>query len=186
MSGGFGYSLRSGAWAFEGFSFNLAGIGGQLTITPDSLAWPHLGNDSNNQIGLKVGFSGGGFVAEVIIEGPLSMLYVLLDDLERVLSGDAEALEFPSVRAVEFLHRQFACRLVRDQSTGTDWLLHCQLAIPSVWSSISPTSLSCDDRARLAAMLSVSLPIEIGSIAACPPSIREFLRWIEGAAADAG
>ncbi len=185
MSEGFGYKLPSGAWAFEGFSFTVAGIGGQLTITPDSIAWPRLGNDPNNQVGLKIHFVGGGFAGEVLFGGPLSMLHVFLDDLERILLGTTEAVEFPSERAVEFLQRQFACRLVYDRSTGTDWLMQCQLATPFVWSSSSPSSLSSDDRKRLAAMLNISLPVEVGSIETCRCGIRDFLRWIETTAADA-
>jgi hypothetical protein len=185
MSEGFGDTLPSGDWTYEGFSFNLAGIDGQLTITPDSLVWPSLGNSPSNQVSLKIGFSGCGFAADVIVAGPLSMLHVLLDDLERLLSGDEQALEFPSARAVEFLHPQFTCRLVRDQSIGEKWLLHCQFAIPSISSVISPGWLSHMERGRLEATLTASLHIETSSVAACPHSIRKFLVWIENAGSDA-
>lgn len=111
---------------------------------------------------------------------PASVFTHLTADLDRLKSGEADSLVFPSRHLPQTLEGAlFECRIGRDPASATRWTMLFRCARPQWWSRESPPSPRRDERERFATLIGVRLALDPEELDSLRSDVATFLLWLD-------
>jgi hypothetical protein len=173
MTQGIDY-LDEGEIVFDGFSFRLYGMGGDIEFIPTGLAYPEIANAPGQIVGVKVVLVAGSFRGEQSFDFPYTALLRLQADLNQWNREGDKGFAFPSPETVVLLPpATVECTVEHPPWSRREWQVHCRL---------SNLESADDPNTGRAVALEVHFMLTIASVDSALRDLMDFLRHVSSMA----